>query len=224
MLRSPFEEQAKREKRKASVVAVEGTPTIGLKPWREIVTPHPDVASGRYQQAEFAADLWQVYIGEGADEYRHPTEFFRRTFLTEGLKGAGDRLSGTGGDPVIELQTNFGGGKTHSILALYHLFSGVNPSELPGIQTIVPDSNLSIPTQVNRAVIVGNKISPGQPLHKSDGTIIRTLWGEIAWQLGFSAGGVLEAKKAYELVRESDETATNPAMPCAYYLTATPPA
>jgi predicted AAA+ superfamily ATPase len=93
-----------------------------LKPWREVVAPHPDVASGRYQQAEFAADLWQVHLGEGSDEYQNPAEFFRRTFLTASLKrllvGAVQRLSGTGGDPVVQLQTNFGGGKTHSMLAL----------------------------------------------------------------------------------------------------------
>ena len=91
------------------------------------MTPHKDVASGRYQQAEFAADLWQVHLGEGSDEYRNPAEFFRRTYLTESLKrllvGAVQRLAGQGGDPVVQLQTNFGGGKTHSMLALYHLFS-----------------------------------------------------------------------------------------------------
>ena len=101
-----------------------------------MVTPHRDVASGRYQQAEFAADLWQVHLGEGSDEYRNPVEFFRRTYLTEGLKGllvgAVRRLAGEGGDPVVQLQTNFGGGKTHSMLALYHLFSGTAPGELLG--------------------------------------------------------------------------------------------
>ena len=55
------------------------------EPWREVITPHADVASGRYQQAEFAADLWQVYLKEGSDEYRNPSEFFRRTFLTASL-------------------------------------------------------------------------------------------------------------------------------------------
>src|SRR5438128_12181250 len=88
--------------RKASFQPTEGKPQGGLLPWREVVTPHPDVSSGRYQQAEFAADLWQVYQNEGSDEYKHPTEFFRRTFLTEGLRrleiqadlaeGAGDKL------------------------------------------------------------------------------------------------------------------------------------
>ena len=85
LLRVRFEEQARRETRRAAVAPVEGRPAGGLKPWREIVTPHPDVASGRYLQAEFAADLGQVHRGEGSDEYRDPTEFFRRTFLTEGL-------------------------------------------------------------------------------------------------------------------------------------------
>ena len=67
------------------------------------MTPHPDVASGRYQQAEFAADLWQVYLREGSDEYKDPVEFFRRTFITEGLQkllaNALLRLAGNGGDP-----------------------------------------------------------------------------------------------------------------------------
>ncbi|MEX0710697.1 MAG: Swt1 family HEPN domain-containing protein, partial [Pirellulales bacterium] len=83
LLRVQFEEQRRGEMRKASFQPTEGKPQGGLKPWREVVTPHPDVSSGRYQQAEFAADLWQVYQGEGTDEYKHPTEFFRRTFITE---------------------------------------------------------------------------------------------------------------------------------------------
>jgi hypothetical protein len=81
---------------------IEPTAAGNLKPWREVVTPHADVASGRYQQAEFAADLWQVHLGEGSDEYHKPAEFFRRTFLTESLKrlliGGVQRLSGQGGD------------------------------------------------------------------------------------------------------------------------------
>src|SRR5437667_2679833 len=81
-----FDEQVRGEKRKAGGSLIEGAATGMLKPWREVVTPHADVASGRYQQAEFAADLWQVHLGEGTDEYRKPAEFFRRTYLTESLK------------------------------------------------------------------------------------------------------------------------------------------
>src|SRR5690606_25979633 len=74
-----FEEQVRNEKRKNGGSLIQAASSGALKPWREVVTPHPDVASGRYQQAEFAADLWQVHLGEGADEYRDPVEFFRRT-------------------------------------------------------------------------------------------------------------------------------------------------
>ena len=80
LLRVQFDEHRRSEMRKKSFQPTEGKPQGGLKTWREVVTPHPDVASGRFQQAEFAADLWQVYQGEGADEYKDPTEFFRRRF------------------------------------------------------------------------------------------------------------------------------------------------
>src|SRR6266700_4147346 len=86
LLRIRFEDQARKEVRKAAVAPIEGQPTVGLRPWREVVTPHPDVASGLYQQAEFAADLHQVWRDEAADEYGKPVEFFRRTFLTDGLR------------------------------------------------------------------------------------------------------------------------------------------
>jgi len=207
LMRQRFEEQARRETRRASVASMEGTPTGGLKPWREVVMPHQDVASGRYQQAEFAADLWQVFLDEGSDEYRDPTEFFRRTYLTEGLKqlltGALQRLSGDKGDPVIELQTNFGGGKTHAMLALYHLFLGVSANQLPGLEPVFESAKIPEPPQdVKTVVLVGNKISPGQTHTKKDGTVVRTLWGEIAWQLG--------GKEGYEMMRQADETSTNP--------------
>src|SRR5207248_10838640 len=63
LLRIRFEEQARKEVRKATSASIEGQPTVGLRSWHEVVTPHPDVASGRYQQAEFAADLGQVARG-----------------------------------------------------------------------------------------------------------------------------------------------------------------
>ena len=65
-----FAEQARQTQRKAAVTPIEGQPAGGLKPWREVVTPHPDVASGRYQQAEFAADLHQVWRGRGGRRVR----------------------------------------------------------------------------------------------------------------------------------------------------------
>jgi predicted AAA+ superfamily ATPase len=214
LLRVRFDEQVRSEKRRSAGTAIESQTSVGLKPWREVVTPHKDVASGRYQQAEFAADLWQVHMGEGSDEYRKPAEFFRRTYLTHSLTqmlvGAVRRLAGQGGDPVVQLQTNFGGGKTHSMLALYHLFSDAAPGELAGIDEILREADVSRPPKVNRVVLVGNKISPGNPVTKSDGTVVRTLWGELAWQLGFNAGGIKEAKKAYSRIQADDEKATSP--------------
>jgi predicted AAA+ superfamily ATPase len=206
LLRVRFDEQVRGEKRKSAGTAIESAAVSLLKPWREVVTPHKDVASGRYQQAEFAADLWQVHLGEGTDEYRDPVEFFRRTYLTESLKqmlvGAVRRLSGQGGDPVVQLQTNFGGGKTHSMLALYHLFSGIAPSELSGIDAVMQDAGANKLPAVRRVVLVGNKISPGNPVKKPDGTLVCTLWGELAWQLG--------GKKAFARIKADDQKATSP--------------
>src|SRR5258708_17154570 len=83
--RLAFSEQARSEIRKLAISAIEGQPATGLRPWREIVTPHPDVASGRFKQAEFAPDLWQRFVGDGEEENRDPVQFFRRTYLTRGL-------------------------------------------------------------------------------------------------------------------------------------------
>lgn len=214
LLRVRFEEQLRTEKRRNAGTAIESQVTGGLTPWREVVSPHKDVASGRYQQAEFAADLWQVHLGEGSDEYHDPAEFFRRTFLTESLKqllaGAIERMAGTGGDPVVQLQTNFGGGKTHSMLALYHLFSGTPIADLAGIDAVAKEVHATSVSPVNRVVLVGNRISPGNPVTKADGTVVRTLWGELAWQLGLGRGGLPEARAAFERIRADDERATSP--------------
>lgn len=169
LIRVQFREEARKETRKA--VAVEGDPTAGLKAWREVVTPHEDVASGRYQQAEFAADLAEVQRGEGSSEYSDPREFYSRTFITDGLKdlltGALTRLTGQGGDPVVELKTNFGGGKTHSMLALYHLVSGESAEKLPGIDEIARKLEVTTIPKVNRAVLVGYRPWPGPEAHKA---------------------------------------------------------
>lgn len=206
LLRLRFDEQVRGEMRKTSPVAAESVASGNLKAWRDIITPHADVASGRYQQAEFAADLWQVHLGEGSDEYRDPVEFFRRTYLTDSLgqllSGALERLSGRGGDPVVQLQTNFGGGKTHSMLALYHLFSGVPLSDLYGLEQVIKAADIGTVPKAKRVVLVGNRISPGNPVSKPDGTVIRTLWGELAWQLG--------GRKAFAKVKADDEKATSP--------------
>jgi predicted AAA+ superfamily ATPase len=177
-----------------------------LKPWREVVTPHHDVTSGQYVQAEFAADLHNVHHGLGSPEYSDPAEFFRRTYITAGIRdlltGALQRLTGKGGDPVVELQTNFGGGKTHAMLALYHLFSDVQTAMLSGVEPILQRVELARAPVARRAVLVGTHLSVGQVNTKPDGTKVHTLWGEMAWELGGAAG--------YAAIAASDQKGVSP--------------
>lgn len=178
----------------------------GLPSWREVLRPHPDVEAGNYAASEFAADLYLVARGAGTAEYQDPVEFFRRTYITEGLADllsrAANRVAGdSNASPVINLQTNFGGGKTHSMLAVWHLCSGTDVTAYPQqVQDAVGEARL--PSGIKRVALVGNEIPPGQTIDKADGTIVRTLWGELAWQLGGADG--------YSIVAEADRTGTNP--------------
>lgn len=95
-----------------------------MKPFSAIAIPHKDIIEGRFTMDTFAADLWEVFKNRGPAEYKDPEIFFSKSYLTQGLKNlleiAKKRLSGKGGDALIQLQTPFGGGKTHSLIALYH--------------------------------------------------------------------------------------------------------
>lgn len=201
ILRTKFTELQRNEERKKSQRSDISVETVaGLLPWREVVEPHRDVATGEFQQAEFAADLAKVHNGSAPSEYRNSTEFFSRTYLTSGLStlliGAAKRLSGTGGDPVVELQTNFGGGKTHSMLALYHMAGGTPVEDLPGLDQLLSREGLTVPGKVNRAVLVGTSYGPSDAAkrQKDYGRPIRTTWGELAFQLGGEAGFALVAE------------------------------
>lgn len=198
--------------RNAVRTAATAMPELGetdLTPWRDVLTPHPDVAEGNVARAEFAADLYRVARGEGPAEYVDPIRFFERTFLTEGLKTlltmSARRIAGDeNAQAVINLQTTFGGGKTHSMLAAWHLFSGRPLLDYPqDLQDLLGDAPArAFRRQVRRVAIVGNELAPGQSATKPDGTIVRTIWGELAWQLGGAEG--------YALVAEADRTGTNP--------------
>lgn len=179
---------------------------MSLKPWREVAVPHEDVLRGTFQQAEFAADLSRVHEGTATAEYQNPTLFFQRTFITEGMRLLLDsvvkRLSGKGGDPVIQLQTAFGGGKTHTMLAVYHLSKGeTTASDLPGVPAILDAAGVTEMPRARIAVLDGIKSSPNQPVVR-DGQAIRTLWGDLAWQLGKAEG--------YALVADADASGTSP--------------
>ena len=177
-----------------------------LKPWREIAIPHEDVLKGTYQQAEFAADITRVHDGSATAEYQDPILFFQRTYITEGMRLLLDsvvrRLAGKGGDPVIQLQTAFGGGKTHTMLAVMHLAGGkVAASGLAGIPPILEATGLVEVPKARIAVLDGTRLAPNQP-RAVEGHTIRTLWGELAWQLGGAA--------AYAQIAASDASGTSP--------------
>jgi predicted AAA+ superfamily ATPase len=177
-----------------------------MKPWREIVVPHPDVLEGTFLQSEFAADLTAVRDGKATREYQDAAAFFERTFITEGMRllliQVAQRLNGKGGEPVIQLQTAFGGGKTHTMLAVYHLATRKCPlGDLAGISVLIDEAKLMDVPQARVAVLDGNAYAPGQPWQRGKQSI-RTLWGELAWQLG--------QDEAFTLVKEADATGTSP--------------
>ncbi len=149
-------------------------------PFHTIAVPHRDILEGRLTLNVFAADLWQVFRGAAPDEYKDPTQFFQKTYQTDGLKNllsiVEGRLNGRGGDPVIQIQTPFGGGKTHTLIAMYHKASEWNA------QTVV---------------LVGT------PMRASDtlwGMLEKQLTGKIARFDGLTAPG---RDALYELLSES---------------------
>jgi predicted AAA+ superfamily ATPase len=185
-------------------------PAKTLKPWIEVALPHPDVIANRFKEAEFAADLFAVDSGLAGEGYATPQAFFGITFLTEGLKrvltSALQRLSGAGGDPVIGLQTAFGGGKTHTMLAIYHLAKHLSergdPRALTGMDALIGKLGITAWPKPRVAVFVGSAKGADVSLTLKGGPPVRTLWGYIAWRLAGEAG--------LKLVAESEAARTNP--------------
>ena len=184
-----------------------------LPSWREVMEPHPDVAQGKYKNAEFAADLSQVARDEGAYEYRDPVEFFARTYVTEGMKGllvqAIKRFDGQDGEPVLQLKTAFGGGKTHSLLALYHMAKyGTSLNQLPAIKAVLDEAGVTELPKARVAVLVGTAMDPTHSKRPANlpGVTINTIWGEMAAQLALSA----KKPELYDYVKESDKKGVSP--------------
>jgi predicted AAA+ superfamily ATPase len=206
--RSAYEEQTRQKTRRVTPIADTNS---GLPAWRDVLQPHEDVARGDFSSSEFAADLHVVSHHEATSpEYADPIEFFDRTYLTVGLtdlltRGLRRMSEDTNASPVVNLQTNFGGGKTHSMLALWHLFSGTKAEAFPQhVQDLIHDAG-DVPVGdlgVRRVALVGNKLQPGRADVKADGTMVNTLWGELAWQLG--------GREAFEYVAEADRLRVNP--------------
>lgn len=177
-----------------------------LKPWREVIVPHPDVLKRTFQQSEFAADISAGRNKKAPLEYREAAPFFARTYVTEGMRllltQVAQRLAGAGGEPVIQLQTAFGGGKTHTMLAVYHLATRSVPvAELPGVAAILDRAGLMELPTARVAILDGTARGPNETV-KYGKREVHTLWGDLAWQLG--------GADAYARVEASDRAGTSP--------------
>ena len=162
-------------------------PGKALKPWIEVALPHPDVIANRLRKRSSLPTFLRSDTGHASDAYATPTNFFGITFLTEGLKrvltSAVQRLGDTGGDPVIGLQTSFGGGKTHTMLAIYHLArhlsDGGDASRLAGVGDIVEKTGARKLPKPKIAVFVGSADGPDVSLKIDKGPRVHTVWGYI---------------------------------------------
>lgn len=173
--------------------------------WWQLATPHEDIRTGKFDENTFAAKLDDVVAGEATSEYGLADEFYRKTFLThelhELLKDTLMRLAGQGGEAVVQLRTPFGGGKTHALIALYHLIkSAADIEALPEIKALLDDAGLAHIPDARTAVLVGTSLSAQG---RREGSVqLHTLWGELAFQLG--------GEKAYAIVKASDHAKTSP--------------
>jgi predicted AAA+ superfamily ATPase len=138
-----------------------------IKPWRFNVVPNKDVREGKYENAEFMADLQQVYLGKAEEEYQNPDIFFSRTKLTRGIKSTIrsilKRVCDLGGDPVDRLKVTLGGGKTHTEIFIYHFF-GKDADKNPLIKNLLNEMGIEKIPKVSIAIIVGSAIGPSEPI------------------------------------------------------------
>ena len=160
---------------------------------------------GTVADADFAADLAQVIVGKGNEEYLDPARFFANTYPTRGLKNllanVCRRLSGAGGEvaAIFRLDTSYGGGKTHGLIALTHAARGMN--DVPNVPEFVEPSLLP-EGPVRIAAFDGENADPANGRAMGDGVLAHTPWGEIAYALA--------GKDGYARVRNSDESRIAP--------------
>ena len=191
-----------------------------LKSWRDVIRPNTDVIQGTFRKSEFAADLQEVFEGRAkTPEYGETEIFFNQTYITPGLRqllvNTLKRLRGEDGDPVIQLKTGFGGGKTHSLIALYHLITGINtlralPTEdkydrlRKEIEDILNEAgcDANTPLNANVSVLVGTYLSTTDADETKQGDPLNTLWGKMADQLG--------GQDAYNIIRRAALEGTAP--------------
>lgn len=173
-----------------------------LPPWREIAEPRRDIADGSFDESLFAADLGLVDRGRGPADYLDPVTFCEKTYLTENLYSflgeLAARLAGDMSSPAVyRLQTEFGGGKTHTLLAAYHLFG--DPGRVAGtpfVTELADRLHLSTFQKANVVVLEGGAISAGEPDPHIKDVDVYTLLGQLAYRLG--------GKAAYATVADAD--------------------
>ena len=201
--------QLQESERPASIPVV--APLSGeLLPWFRVVTPHMDIKQGRLDESIFAANLAEVALGNGREIYSNPVVFFSKTFYTAGLKNVAKTvIKGLNGNEdaenrVISLQTGFGGGKTHTLISLYHLCKwGNRASQSESAHELLEYTGLPEFSSANIAVFTNTTNDAANGRMTADGIHIQTIWGELAYQLG--------GKEAYEIVRKNDELLIAPA-------------
>jgi hypothetical protein len=205
-------QEAKEEQPTTKPAAKEVTPLEhgALIPWFRVVTPHMDIKQGRLDESVFAANLAEVALGNGREIYSNPGVFFSKTFFTAGLKNVAKTvLKGLNGkedaeNRVISLQTGFGGGKTHTLISLYHLSKwGKNAIKSNYTKDLLAYTGVPEFDSANIAVFTNTTNDPANGRQAEEGVHIQTIWGELAYQLG--------GKAAYELVRKNDEQFIAPA-------------
>jgi Protein of unknown function (DUF499) len=174
-----------------------------MQAWFKNVRPHKDIQDGHLDESIFAANLAEVAGGTGREIYTSPEMFFQKTYFTAGLKSISRRVvQGLNGgqdadNRVISLQTGFGGGKTHTLISLYHLAKwGKKAIQSEHTKELLATTGEPKFDTAHIAVFTNTTNDPAQG-RKVDGFTIRTLWGELAYQLGGAT--------AYEIVRVNDE-------------------
>lgn len=161
-----------------------------LRPWSEVAPPRPEIADGSFDESVFAADLGLVARGRGPADYLDPVTFCEKTYLTENLRAflgeVAARLSGDmAAAAVYRLQTEFGGGKTHTLLAAYHLFR--DPARVAGTALVSELAESLIRSSfpaVSVVVLEGGALAAGQPDPEIADVQVRTLLGQLAYRLG----------------------------------------
>lgn len=154
--------------------------------WFDVCEPHYDIRSGKLDVSTFAANLQDVVIGKAREEYNNADVFFKKTYVTEGLRGMLNGLvralnGEEGGSRIVSLQTNFGGGKTHTLISLYHLArEGRKLAEKLHIEGMATPKF----EQAKVAVFTNNTTDVTYGRKTPDGITVHTLWGEIAYQIG----------------------------------------